>query len=200
MWKAVFPVCKIVDLTLHLHSRTDSCLSRKNKHTQGLHDTVLSSFIGAASLKSESPEPFPASGLRPSMSACLPPSYHFPSLPSQKREVSERAEPLLVTQRNPSDVSSPAQVQRYFEGFVFVETVLDHSNTCLCLSQHQISQIYTGTPFPSILRSGRGQRNGRYTPRPLLDPARRGTGLSFNLSPEHHREAADGGGDGGVLP
>lgn len=40
---------------------------------------------------------------------------------------------------------------------------------------------------------------GHYTPRPLLNPARRGKGLYFNLSPQHHREAADGADDGGVL-
>lgn len=73
-------------------------------------------------------------------------------------------------------------------------------NAYLCVSQHQVSQIYTGTPFPSILRSGRGQRRGHYTPRPLLDPARRGEGLAFNLSPQRGREAADGGGDGDALP
>lgn len=152
-----------------------------------------------------SPESFLASGLpptvlRPPTVARLPPSYHLPSLPSQQNEAAERAEAFLVTQKKPSDVMNPAQVQRYFRVFIFVETALDNSNTYLCVSQHHISQIYTGTPFPSILRPGRGQRKGRYTPRPLLNPARRGKGLAFNLSPQHHRDAADGGGDGGVLP
>lgn len=81
-----------------------------------------------------------------------------------------------------------------------VQTVSDYSNTYLYVSQHQASQIYTGTPFPSILRSGAGQRKDRYTPQPLLNPARRGKGLYFNLSPQLHREATESGGHGGVLP
>lgn len=63
--------------------------------------------------------------------------------------------------------------------------------------QQQVPQIYTGTPFPSILHSSRGQKRGRYTPRPLLNPARRGNGLYSSLSSVHHREeeAACGGGE-----
>ncbi|XP_056882774.1 uncharacterized protein LOC130522406 isoform X2 [Takifugu flavidus] len=134
-----------------------------------------------ASQSSKSPDSFLASVLPPSILcastiACVPPSYHLPSIPTRHNEAAERADPYVVAQRvqTISDERSPAQLQA--------------------------SQIYTGTPFPSILQSGRGQRKGHYTPRPLLNPARRGKGLYFNLSPQHHREAADGGDDGDVLP
>ncbi|XP_061664600.1 zinc finger protein 541-like [Syngnathoides biaculeatus] len=42
------------------------------------------------------------------------------------------------------------------------------------------NQIYTGTPFPSILHPGEGTSD-HYTPRPLLNPARKGTGLYSTL-------------------
>lgn len=54
--------------------------------------------------------------------------------------------------------------------------------------QKQASPIYTGTPFPSFLHSSRGQRRGWYTPRPLLNPHRRGEGLHSSISPLSHRE------------
>ncbi|XP_077444200.1 uncharacterized protein LOC144065347 [Stigmatopora argus] len=41
-------------------------------------------------------------------------------------------------------------------------------------------QIYAGRPFPSMLHSGKDAR-AHYTPRPLLDPARGGTGLYARL-------------------
>ncbi|XP_030017504.1 transcriptional-regulating factor 1-like [Sphaeramia orbicularis] len=54
--------------------------------------------------------------------------------------------------------------------------------------QRENSPNYTGTPFPSILQSSRGQKRTRYTPRPLLNPFRRGAGLYSSLSSVHHRQ------------
>ncbi|KAM9335588.1 zinc finger protein 541-like [Symphorus nematophorus] len=71
-------------------------------------------------------------------------------------------------------------------------------------SGQQTSQIYTGTPFPSALHSSRGPKRGHYTPRPLLNPARRGKGLYSSISLPHHREEETACGEeedkGGVLP
>ncbi|XP_054609938.1 uncharacterized protein LOC129168545 isoform X2 [Dunckerocampus dactyliophorus] len=47
---------------------------------------------------------------------------------------------------------------------------------------------HTGSPFPSILRSGKDTRSGHYTPRPLLNPGRRGTGLYSSLPSLHPQE------------
>ncbi|XP_061620707.1 uncharacterized protein LOC133473016 isoform X1 [Phyllopteryx taeniolatus] len=55
------------------------------------------------------------------------------------------------------------------------------------------NQIYTGTPFPSILHSSKGTRD-HYTPRPLLNPARQGTGLYSSLSavqPRHEDKCGE---------
>ncbi|XP_062240258.1 uncharacterized protein LOC133950091 isoform X1 [Platichthys flesus] len=54
--------------------------------------------------------------------------------------------------------------------------------------QQQASPVYTGTPFPSVLHPIRGRKKGHYTPRPLLNPIRRGTGLYSSLLPFHHKE------------
>ncbi|KAF7664268.1 hypothetical protein LDENG_00181740 [Lucifuga dentata] len=54
--------------------------------------------------------------------------------------------------------------------------------------QQQIAPIYTGTPFATVLHSGRGQRRRHYTPQPLLNPVRRGTGLYSSLWSVNHRE------------
>lgn len=63
------------------------------------------------------------------------------------------------------------------------------------LPQHGAASlvVYRGTPFPSPLQSHRGgggqrgvERIGRglhYTPLPMLNPQRRGTGLLFSLIP-----------------
>ncbi|KAM9425310.1 uncharacterized protein KZ484_008812 isoform 2-T2 [Pholidichthys leucotaenia] len=56
--------------------------------------------------------------------------------------------------------------------------------------QQQATSNYTGTPFTSILQSSRGQKKGHYTPQPLLNPLRRGTGLYSSISSLHHREGA----------
>lgn len=58
---------------------------------------------------------------------------------------------------------------------------------CVFLQQ-QSSTAYTGTPFPSVLHSSRGQRRGHYTPRPLLNPVRGGTGLYSSISSLHRTE------------
>lgn len=48
--------------------------------------------------------------------------------------------------------------------------------------------VYTGTPFPSILQTGRGGGAGHYTPPPMLNPLRRSTGLLSSFSSLHHDE------------
>ncbi|XP_057711732.1 zinc finger protein 541-like [Corythoichthys intestinalis] len=53
-------------------------------------------------------------------------------------------------------------------------------------------KIYTGTPFPSILHSGKGER-AHYTPRPLLNPARSGTGLFSSILSTQSREEDERG-------
>ncbi|XP_034019896.1 transcriptional-regulating factor 1-like isoform X2 [Thalassophryne amazonica] len=57
----------------------------------------------------------------------------------------------------------------------------------------QSASVYTGTPFPSILHSSKHPERSHYTPRPLLCPVRRGTGLYSSLSSLHHSE--DGAAD-----
>ncbi|XP_034533024.1 uncharacterized protein si:dkey-19b23.10 [Notolabrus celidotus] len=70
--------------------------------------------------------------------------------------------------------------------------------------KQQASKTYTGTPFPSILHSSKGQKRSRYTPRPLLNPVRTGKGLYSCLSSLHHREektaCQEEDKDCGVLP
>ncbi|KAK2862806.1 hypothetical protein Q5P01_002339 [Channa striata] len=71
-------------------------------------------------------------------------------------------------------------------------------------AQQQPSPTYTGTPFPSVLHSSKGQNRGHYTPQPLLNPVRKGTGLYSSIPSLHHRqeETACGTEDEGcgVLP
>ncbi|GLD53648.1 transcriptional-regulating factor 1-like protein [Lates japonicus] len=97
-------------------------------------------------------------------------SLHLPSTPAhlsgQHYEAAEKIAPSLVTQKAKNGPASVNQSQL----------------------QQQASPVYTGTPFPSILHSSSGQKRGHYTPRPLLNPARRGTGLYSSLSSLHHRE------------
>ncbi|XP_039997447.1 uncharacterized protein LOC120797663 isoform X2 [Xiphias gladius] len=91
-------------------------------------------------------------------------SLHFPSPPShlsgQHYESAEKIATYLTQKVN----NGPASVNQ---------------------SQQPPSPVYTGTPFPSILHSSRGQKRGHYTPRPLLNPVRRGTGLYSSLSSLH---------------
>ncbi|XP_036451950.1 transcriptional-regulating factor 1 [Colossoma macropomum] len=59
---------------------------------------------------------------------------------------------------------------------------------CLSSSQNTPSVIYTGVPFHSVLQSGvlgdeYWHANPRYTPPPMLNPNRNGTGLFCNLLP-----------------
>ncbi|TNN53252.1 Zinc finger protein 541 [Liparis tanakae] len=57
--------------------------------------------------------------------------------------------------------------------------------------QQQATPIYTGTPFPSVLHSSRGQKRLGYTPQPLLNPLRRGSGLYSSISSLNPREEGD---------
>ncbi|XP_045907938.1 uncharacterized protein LOC123972468 [Micropterus dolomieu] len=96
-------------------------------------------------------------------------SFHLPTpthLPSQNFEAAEKIAPFMVTQKVKNGPANLNQSQL----------------------QQQDSPIYTGTPFPSILHSSRGQKRGRYTPRPLLNPVRRGNGLYSSLLSLHQEE------------
>ncbi|XP_056224345.1 uncharacterized protein LOC130164010 isoform X1 [Seriola aureovittata] len=125
------------------------------------------------------------SSLHPPPRALCPlntPSLHLsPHLPSPPPHLSaEKVAPYLVTHKVKNGPASLNQPQL----------------------QQIASLVYTGTPFPSILHSSRGQTRGHYTPRPLLNPVRRGTGLYSSLSSLHHREDktfAEEEEEGGVL-
>ncbi|KAM8897712.1 uncharacterized protein AB9W97_008978 isoform 2-T3 [Spinachia spinachia] len=103
-----------------------------------------------------------STALCPSSSPSLHPPFHLPSLPTHLSgpcyETTEKPAPYIVT-----------------------KNVKKQAN-------QQISQICTGLTFPSILHSSKGQKRGRYTPRPLLNPLRKGTGLYSSISPLNHRE------------
>lgn len=70
--------------------------------------------------------------------------------------------------------------------------------------QRHTTKTYTGTLFPSILHSSRGKKRSHYTPRPLLNPVRRGKGLYSSVQLLLHTEAEAALGEeedeGGVLP
>ncbi|XP_051285179.1 uncharacterized protein si:dkey-19b23.10 isoform X1 [Dicentrarchus labrax] len=126
----------------------------------------------------------PPSTLCPSNTPSLHSSFHLPSHPShlsgQQHEAAEKIAPYTVTQKVKN---GPANLNQ---------------------SQLQASPIYTGTLFYSILHSCRGQKRGRYTPRPLLNPVRRGRGLYYSILSLQHREEETACGEedhkGGVLP
>ncbi|XP_075943027.1 uncharacterized protein LOC142945972 isoform X1 [Anarhichas minor] len=106
----------------------------------------------------------------PSLHPSLHPSFHLPSRPthfsSQHYEAAEKIAPYIVTQNVKNE-----------------QTNLNQSQL-----QQQATPIFTGTPFPSILHSSRGEKRGLYTPQPLLNPVRRGTGLYSSISSLNHRE------------
>lgn len=112
----------------------------------------------------------PSRALGPSSAPALYSAFHLPSLPphltDQRYEAAEKKAPYIVTQKVKREEANLKQAQL----------------------QQQVSPIHTGTPFPSILHSSRGQRRGRYTPQPLLNPVRRGTGLYSSISSLNHRE------------
>ena len=90
--------------------------------------------------------------------------------------------------------TSPIKIPWFSFWFLFwtvYESIKDKGNTIkylfLGFLQQQASPVYTGTPFSSILHSRRGQKRRHYTPRPLLNPLRRGAGLYSSLSPLHRR-------------
>ncbi|KAF5905412.1 transcriptional-regulating factor 1-like, partial [Clarias magur] len=65
---------------------------------------------------------------------------------------------------------------------------------CLPSSQNNSSAIYTGVPFHSVLQSGalgedREYLTRHYTPLPMLNPTRSGTGLYCNLLPPINHQA-----------
>ncbi|XP_024144327.1 transcriptional-regulating factor 1 isoform X2 [Oryzias melastigma] len=63
---------------------------------------------------------------------------------------------------------------------------LSQEATSLKQPHLQATPNYTGAPFPSNLHPKRSQKRGRYTPRPRLNPLRRGTGLYSSLPSLHH--------------
>ncbi|XP_031141003.1 uncharacterized protein si:dkey-19b23.10 isoform X1 [Sander lucioperca] len=126
-------------------------------HVQSPEVAFLTSASHSSSLH-------PSRALCPSNTPSLHPSFHLPTHPShlsgQHYEAAEKLAPYIVTQKSKNEQANPNQSQL----------------------QQQASPIYTGTPFPSILHSSRGQRRGRYTPQPLLNPVRRGSGLYSSIS------------------
>ncbi|XP_070711330.1 uncharacterized protein [Pempheris klunzingeri] len=141
-----------------------------------------SSFLTSSS----HPPHHPPRALCPSSTPSLQTSFHLPShsshLSGQRYEAAAKIAPYMVTQRAKNGPASLNQLQL----------------------QPQASPIYTGTPFPSILHSSKSQKRGRYTPRPLLNPVRKGKGLYSSLSSVHHREEERACGEEedecGVLP
>ncbi|MFT7802757.1 transcriptional-regulating factor 1-like [Arapaima gigas] len=65
--------------------------------------------------------------------------------------------------------------------------------------QNTLPAIYTGLPFPSILQAGRALEMDwpgaahQYTPRPMLNPQRRGLGLYYSLLPARHLQPGNQG-------
>lgn len=104
-----------------------------------------------------------SSGPSPNSPFHLPSHLHHPS--GEHHETSEKTSPHVLTQKVRNGPAS-----------------LNQSNL------QQDKPVYTGKPFPSLLRSWRGLKRLPYTPYPLLNPARRGTGLFSSISGLHHRE------------
>ncbi|XP_063757269.1 transcriptional-regulating factor 1-like isoform X2 [Eleginops maclovinus] len=132
-------------------------------HVQSQEPSFLSST-------SHPPSLHPSRALGPSNAQSLYSAFHLPSrlphLTDQRYETAENKNPHIVTQKVKREEANLKQEQL----------------------QQQVSPIYTGTPFPSILHLSRGQRRGRYTPQPLINPLRRGTGLYSSISHLNHRE------------
>lgn len=126
--------------------------------------SLLTSSSHHASLHPSRALQCPSSGLPLQTSLHLPP--HASHLSGQRREAAEKKPPYVVTQKIKNGPASlnPTHLQQ------------------------QAPPVYTGTPFPSILHSSRSQKRGRYTPRPLLNPVRKGTGLYSSLTFPHRRE------------
>ncbi|XP_053199049.1 uncharacterized protein si:dkey-19b23.10 [Scomber japonicus] len=139
-------------------------------NTTASHDILQSpdtAFLTSSSHKSSLQ---PSRALCPSNTPFLHPSFQLPSRPchlsGQHNEAAQNNTPYMATQKTKNGPVSLNQSQL----------------------QPQSSSAYTGTPFPSILYSSRGHRRSHYTPRPLLNPVRRGTGLYSSLLSLHHRE------------
>ncbi|XP_073331231.1 uncharacterized protein [Pagrus major] len=149
-------------------------LATRFSQSSGDHSNIDGNYgnIAASQNSLQSPESSFLTSLHPPSTACpsstpsLHPSFHLPSHQSHHYEEPEKIAPYMVSQNVKNGSANQNQQQL----------------------QQQVSQIYTGTLFPSILHSSRGQKRGRYTPRPLLNPARRGSGLYSSLSSLQHRE------------
>ncbi|XP_044040661.1 uncharacterized protein LOC122870499 isoform X2 [Siniperca chuatsi] len=155
-------------------------------NTTASHDILQSPESPFLTSSSHRSSIHPPRALCPSNAPSLHSSFHLPTRPthlsSQHFEAAEKIAPYMVT---PKVKNGPA--------------IMNQSQL-----QQQAFPIYTGTPFPSILHSSRGQKRGCYTPRPLLNPARRGKGLYSSLPYLHHREEETACGEKeeecGVLP
>ncbi|XP_070849907.1 uncharacterized protein [Chaetodon trifascialis] len=177
-----------------------------------------------------SPSPSNAPSLHPS----FPLPFHPSLLSGQHYEAAEKIAPYTVSHKaknGPANQTQSLLQVRHSTSTIFhhrkqfeqtYRNILTFGEICLCMSarqekevqlsksfllvflQQQVAPNYTGTPFPSILHSSRGQKRGHYTPRPLLNPVRRGRGLYSSLSSLHHREEEAACGEeedeGGVLP
>ncbi|XP_076829393.1 uncharacterized protein LOC143475416 [Brachyhypopomus gauderio] len=100
---------------------------------------------------------------------------------------------------------APTEALRVGEDFKSISGLQRPSTLCLSSSKSTSSDIYTGGPFCSVLQSGVlwddwDHMGFHYTPPPMLNPTRSGTGLFCNLLPpldnrglvseerEHHRQ------------
>ncbi|XP_034413481.1 uncharacterized protein si:dkey-19b23.10 isoform X2 [Cyclopterus lumpus] len=129
---------------------------------------VQSPEVAFLSSTSHPPSLHPSRTLCPSSTPSLHPSFHLPFRPShfssQHYEAPEKTHVVTQNVKNGQTNLNQSQLQQ------------------------QVAPIYTGTPFPSILHSSRGQKRLRYTPQPLLNPVRRGSGLYSSISSLNHRE------------
>ncbi|XP_071750357.2 uncharacterized protein LOC139907758 [Centroberyx gerrardi] len=146
--------------------RPSHCSDYSNVAAQhNVLQTPESSFLTSSSHR---PSLHPSTPLCPSSSPSLHPSFHLPPRPSHisspHYEAGEKLAPYMVSQEVKNGPVSQSHVKQ------------------------GAPPIYTGTPFPSMLHSSRGQRRGHYTPRPVLNPVRRGPGLCSSLSSLHHRQ------------
>ncbi|XP_059211194.1 uncharacterized protein LOC131989864 [Centropristis striata] len=132
-------------------------------HVQSPESVFLTSTSHPSSLH-------PSRALCPSNTTSLHPSVHLAARPShlvgQHYEAAKKIAHNIVTLKVKNGPADPNQTQL----------------------QQQVSPMYNGTPFPSILQSSRGQKRGRYTPQPLLNPFRKGTGLYSSISSLNHRD------------
>nr|XP_019951039.1 PREDICTED: uncharacterized protein LOC109634787 isoform X1 [Paralichthys olivaceus] len=112
-------------------------------------------------------------------------SFHHSSLHPSPRDLCPLNTPSLRLPSPPSHLSGPNNKAAEDIAPYLVSQKVKNGPAAL---QQQVSPVYTGTQFPSVLHANMAQKRGHYTPRPLLNPIRRGTGLYSSLLSPHHKE------------